>query len=87
MLRAVAAMPYERLPGGDMDRDKQLSLNFEPPPEPPAPAVRRLVSNSTQTLASAEVVLLPTGAERARKKALERERELLKRVLRRSLHF
>lgn len=70
-----------------MDRDKQLRLNFESPPEPPAPAVCRLVSNCTSTLARAGVVLLPTGIERARKKALERETELLKRVLRRSLHF
>ncbi|MFM0235918.1 hypothetical protein [Paraburkholderia sediminicola] len=73
-----------------MDRDKQLSLNFEllHEPHPPAAPSSR-AENERQMVAnkSAEILRIPNGTERERTKAVQREAELLHRVLRRARHF
>lgn len=73
-----------------MDRDKQLSLNFGPPQEPFAVVARGphpADSHLPHVTKTADILLLPSAAERERKKASEREAALLERVLRRALHF
>jgi hypothetical protein len=68
-----------------MDRDKQLPLNFEPPPEPGSSATQ--CSRAAACAASAKILPMPDAAGRIRKVAAEREAELLERVLRRTNYF
>lgn len=73
-----------------MDRDKQLSLNFEPPSEPVLSAPHCLLTDDTQRtvlIGGAKILQMPSMTDRARKVASEREAELLERVLRRAWYF
>ncbi|QPI18583.1 hypothetical protein BTHphiE094_046 [Burkholderia phage phiE094] len=73
-----------------MDRDKQLSLNFEPPSEPVLPMPQCLLTGDTQrtvSIAGAKILQMPSAVDRARKVSSELEAELLERVLRRAWYF
>lgn len=76
--------------GVNMDRDKQLPLNFGPPQEPAAVVAlgQHSVGPQLPNVARiADILHLPSAAERERKKVSEREAELLERVLRRAWQF
>jgi len=73
-----------------MDRDRQLPLNFGPPQEPVtvvALGQHSAGQHQLNTVRTADILHLPSAAERERKRASEREAELLERVLRRAWQF